>query len=588
MKRFFVFFSALILTCLFSAAAFSAEEDEQWNEPSTPQDGHFSIVFKDSIKVFDQFSLLQGFKNINGVRNVFVCTNVTVGNCADADVFQYNALLPACADSAQLDCIESLSAISISGSVDEGTFSKYIYKKHPNSYEANVALKIPKAESPSIWSFSKAKHAYGAEYAIAIGSGTQTSFVSPQSMSNLFAYLYPVSVRAGVGDQTRNKDGYTNLPECIQLQIPLTGVFRAGCAGGGHDGIGKYNCPLQLDTNGDCLLQHEFPTGYKFQVSIRLSTQPSGWLYGRLLDPLISISGISTGGTRVVVTALPTKVPAVYAGDSWNSLPKSIQDYYLPCIKTQSCQIMSRQPRIEGPHTDPQLLNAQRGPEATEANAFNELKLWLPIVEDTMAALPSAWNFKMSSVGALTNSNACFRSGSGLKGIVTTNATLYSEAPPILVDTTLQYKVAAPHYKKDGSEFKGTYNLVIRSDVARCIYGFSNAPIQASIDVVSENGTSSVATTAVSENNGWISLSAYNFGFSAPTIKATLKQEALISTLAPTPSPVPVVTEAPVPTPTSTPKTAVAKKTTITCIKGKLVKKVTAVKPACPKGYKKR
>ena len=33
---------------------------------------------------------------------------------------------------------------------------------------------------------------------------------------------------------------------------------------------------------------------------------------------------------------------------------------------------------------------------------------------------------------------------------------------------------------------------------------------------------------------------------------------------------------------------AAIKKTTITCIKGKLVKKVTAVKPVCPKGYKKK
>ena len=32
----------------------------------------------------------------------------------------------------------------------------------------------------------------------------------------------------------------------------------------------------------------------------------------------------------------------------------------------------------------------------------------------------------------------------------------------------------------------------------------------------------------------------------------------------------------------------VVKKTTITCVKGKLTKKVTAVKPACPKGYKKK
>jgi len=36
------------------------------------------------------------------------------------------------------------------------------------------------------------------------------------------------------------------------------------------------------------------------------------------------------------------------------------------------------------------------------------------------------------------------------------------------------------------------------------------------------------------------------------------------------------------------PKAAALKKTTITCIKGKLVKKVTSVKPTCPKGYKKK
>jgi len=35
-------------------------------------------------------------------------------------------------------------------------------------------------------------------------------------------------------------------------------------------------------------------------------------------------------------------------------------------------------------------------------------------------------------------------------------------------------------------------------------------------------------------------------------------------------------------------KAAALKKTTITCFNGKLVKKVTAVKPVCPKGYKKK
>jgi len=35
-------------------------------------------------------------------------------------------------------------------------------------------------------------------------------------------------------------------------------------------------------------------------------------------------------------------------------------------------------------------------------------------------------------------------------------------------------------------------------------------------------------------------------------------------------------------------KAVVLKKTTITCVKGKVTKKVTAVKPRCPVGYKKK
>ena len=250
---------------------------------------------------------------------------------------------------------------------------------------------------------------------------------------------------------------------------------------------------------------------------------------------------------------------------------------------------MSRQPRIEGPYTDPLLLNAQRWPEATDPKSFEELRLWLPTVHDTMSALPSAWNFKMTSKNALNNSNACFRDGSGLKGIVTTNATLYSESPPVLINSTLQYKVAAPHFNKNGSDFKGTYNLVIRSDVARCIYGFTSAPIQASIEVVTENGAESVATTSISESNGWLSLSAYNFGFSAPTITVTLKQTLPSPTVSATPeastSPVPTNIEVKA---ESAIQTITGKKRTINCYKGKTIRKITAVKPSCPKGYEKK
>jgi hypothetical protein len=124
----------------------------------------------------------------------------------------------------------------------------------------------------------------------------------------------------------------------------------------------------------------------------------------------------------------------------------------------------------------------------------------------------------------------------------------------------------------DGSVMRGQYNLVIRSEVARCIYGFSSAPVNAEVSVVNANGEAQIATVIVGERNGWLYLKANNFEFSAPVIKVKLSQEAD-----------PLAT----PSQSASAKPAV-KAVTITCIKGKMTKKVTAAKPKCPTGYKKK
>jgi hypothetical protein len=53
-----------------------------------------------------------------------------------------------------------------------------------------------------------------------------------------------------------------------------------------------------------------------------------------------------------------------------------------------------------------------------------------------------------------------------------------------------------------------------------------------------------------------------------------------------TSSPTPTATPKPLPTQSSTP--VAVKKVTITCVKGKVQKQVTAVNPKCPTGYKKK
>jgi hypothetical protein len=169
-----------------------------------------------------------------------------------------------------------------------------------------------------------------------------------------------------------------------------------------------------------------------------------------------------------------------------------------------------------------------------------------------------------------------------LAGFVTTNSTTYTATPPIYNEQTgtLDYKVASPHLLPDGKVFQGKYNLYIDSKVARCIYKFSSAPISASVSITSsDGGQQSVATTVVKETSGWLHLSAAGFTFSSPTLKVKLTQDANAVAPAPTPSaePAPQISTAPV-----------MKKSTITCVKGKAIKKVSAVSPKCPAGFKKK
>jgi len=161
-----------------------------------------------------------------------------------------------------------------------------------------------------------------------------------------------------------------------------------------------------------------------------------------------------------------------------------------------------------------------------------------------------------------------------LIGLVTTNAPIYWGGAPIFQDGSLNYQVAGLHLKADGTLFKGSYDLAIRSEVARCLYGFSNAPIMANVSVLSTEGEGQlVATELVTEKDGWITLNAKNFTFSSPTIKVKLSQAG----------------SAPRATPKEAKKSSAAPitKKTIACVKGKTIKKVTGNNPSCPKGYTK-
>jgi hypothetical protein len=203
--------------------------------------------------------------------------------------------------------------------------------------------------------------------------------------------------------------------------------------------------------------------------------------------------------------------------------------------------------------------------------------MWIPLVKDKATTSLTYW-----SVRTLTEMNdpiiqRCTNRDGALSGVVTTNSLVYNAGPPDFDRDTqnLNYKVLSTHFNADGTVAKGTYDLILSSTVARCIYGFTKAPIQASLSIISEDGSPQVATQTIQENDGWLSLSAAGFTYSSPTIAVKLSQAA----------PAPEVTPSPAATSKSQAWTGGSK--SITCAKGKVKKKVSGVNPKCPKGFKK-
>jgi hypothetical protein len=164
----------------------------------------------------------------------------------------------------------------------------------------------------------------------------------------------------------------------------------------------------------------------------------------------------------------------------------------------------------------------------------------------------------------------------------------------------LEYRVAAPHYAADGkTENNGTYGLAMSITLMQCLYGITNVPTSASVSITSSAGGERVATVALTQIGKWVFLSAENFTYSSPTLRIKLNQtssataQSTGATEVKKDPPAPEVKKE-VPAPevkevaAAKPAAAVAKKITITCAKGKLIKKVSGTTPKCPAGFKKK
>ena len=511
---------------------------------------------------------------------------------------QFQSVIPYCQSAADLNCVADFGTIDSSGARTSAAFSRYFPTKALNEYTGDPSLHLPSGVAGSVFSLPGAPHDGGNLYYLAVGLKGVGSSTAGFTTSDFQARIYPVQLQTvDLGSSADNQ---------IDAGFSLSNRGRADGTkywGFGQAGFtGKQFCVAESDAEKKCAARFAFPSGIKFYLKVRLQKLPGGWMHGRIQDPTISITQ-GSGYSELDVSANPVAVPVVYKMYNWNDMPTALRANYDlktgayvndPSFLANPAQ--ASQGGRSAPNPDPLQRNVIISSEASSSIGMEQLKLWLPYVNDQATALLSYWSVHSLSEGEMSGTNSCFSDPSSVTGIVTTNSTQYSAGPPSFDKSqgVLNYSVAAPHFTTTKDVFQGSYDLLMRSDVARCIYGFSKAPVKAVISVTSADGSPQTATTVLSETSGWIHLAANGFQFSSPSIQVKLSQDA--PPQAPTPTPTPTATPEPTPsasptpvvTSTAKPVVSAAKKLTITCVKGKTTKTVTAVKPVCPMGYKRK
>jgi hypothetical protein len=511
--------------------------------------GTFAFVFSEgnqgtgSIASF--LIALQRGSSVPRPQDTYLCSSMQDLRCAGSGTTSFDALsvLGPCLPGTPQACVKGLTITGKNGVSHKASLIRVI---DAPTFPADASFNLPEGNATSLWrveDFDGIKD-YAVTYFLQSHyyKGLNETQFSPKTFS---ANIYPYK------------------------EIPMANVskrnFQESVYPDGHIGIigngivTERNCAWT--EKGICGAEQEFDEGVSAELTIYVPNSLTGWMHGRLIDPEISVTPIGNRLNELKLKAKPADVPSAYAEIPYSQTTDEMKQLY----KFNSHAMSGSSVR------DNVTVAGEMG--------FKYMSAFEKLLGDKAQIKSTSWKF--GSLDGVNNGpqNKCLQSDSKILGLVTTNAMLYENTLPTFDKGFLNYKVGGLHFNPNGTPFKGTYDLVMRSETARCLYGFSNAPVSAEISVVSADGEKQVATTRLSESKNWIHLSAYNFGFSSPTIQMQLKQLEE-----------PKVVAAPSPSPTlsATPSPVAVRKSTITCIKGKMTKKVTATNPKCPMGYKKK
>lgn len=554
-----ILLASLIPLQSVTAADLPDEQYSLWDSwsaehPAGKNDKTFGVWFGDfGNQAVAQTSYLVA-ENTKGQR---LCKSLE--ECSDEKDFYYVAFLPFCDDGSTTNCILDVNATSASGQIIKYSKRTYFPKVGAKEFLGNPKYQLPSGSTASVVEFPTLTN----------GAGTNTYSVG----------VYVIQ-RFTVTDWA--KGTFTSTDPSILANIAavqlVNGNYKARVTKQITDSYGRLSLDyMALGNNIECTVIEDgicgkpvaFPENSSFALKLRLNAKTHGWMHGRLTNAQISILSEGADGVDVQISGSPSKIPSVLAETTIDKINDSIWGV------VAGGKIPTNYGELGGMSPFLQIVASNRG-----TFMMNTFKAMQPFMTDKAVAMPYIWSVRSverSQVVVAAGQKAldCLYANGGDKGkilgFINTNATAYVSGPPTYNEQTqsLDYSVAAPHFAKDGSVFKGHYSIQLNADTARCMFGLQGTNLKATLSILNDKGESTIITSVAKEDKGWFNFSVAGFTFSSPTIRLKLEEAAPITVK-----------------PSASPTTTPVKK--ITCIKGKTVKTVSGVNPKCPSGFKKK
>lgn len=551
-----------------------------------------------TVEFRDQFGVVGGLENsyissgvagfnIQGER---LCNSLSDPACTfTATIY---AILPYCQSAAEANCVESLTVTTPRVTSGNANFLRTVGTK---AFEADLANGIPAGANWSLFEVPALKSA-----------GLQSTFGVKVRVELQKIPTLGVKAKSFSAVVTPYELGTTSEPDAV-LSNYINPLGQSAIRGSGGD-------PECLWVKaGECGRKKPFPADATISVKIHIGNYLTSWLHGRLSEPAVSIQPLDQRQNVLTVSGKPVEVPGVKGTAITEVIQGKTPLSDGGVVKFSSAQDQSLEQFLffekffanKATVLDEVWSFRSLGLESIASAASDTLGLSNPLEAlnsvlnggSASGAINNPLTSGNTSISDLTGLGASAAkcvpeasqivgailgtdSVSSLIGLVTTNSLTYAPGPPRYSDGFLNYKVAGLHKNPNDSIFQGSYDLVMSSKIARCIYGFEGAgPLYATVSIINSDGSENIlASESVKEEGGWLRLKARGFTFSNPTLKIKLSQNTVSAPSSPTRN----ASESPAKSPNK------AKRTTLTCTKGKSIKKVSGVTPKCPAGFRKK